>query len=43
MKCPLNRIKIIFFSFANPQLNLVSHIKDNIKNFKITYGPSFPS
>ena len=34
-KCPLNRIKIILFSFTNPQLNLVSHIKDNTKNFKL--------
>ena len=34
-KCPLNRIRIILFSFTNPQLNLVIHIKDNTKDFKL--------
>ena len=35
LKCPLNRIRIILFSFTNPQLNLVTHIKDNTKDFKL--------
>ena len=34
-KCPLNRIRIILFSFTNQQLNLVTHIKDNTKDFKL--------
>ena len=34
-KCPLNRIKVLFFSFTNPQLNLVTQIKDNTKDFKL--------
>ena len=33
-KCPLNRIRIILFSFTNPPLNFVTHIKDNTKDFK---------